>query len=193
MPPNSMPEVEACLQLMPRRVIIDRLIKHFLEELNWISEMIHPTSFLTRYEQWWRSFPGSTVEDLDFCALVLTVCAYSAQYLPSRSLAGPKIHGMLNDTIREHCFDLSKRMSSLCASFPGNRSLARVQHLYYAACYQKNEGRVKDAYYVLGDAIRLAHDLEMHMEYSLSSRVQLNELDKDLRRRAFWNLYIWDR
>ncbi|MCJ1249679.1 hypothetical protein MMC30_006905 [Trapelia coarctata] len=192
-PQNLVPEVEACMQVLPKRFMLDRLVQHFLEEVNWISEMIHPASFLTRYEQWWRSFPGSSVENLDFCVLILTICAYSAQYLPSRSFPATTISGVPHDTIREECFELAARINSLCVSLPGKRSLTCVQYLYYAACYQKNEGRVKDAYYALGDAIRLAHDLRMHMEISPSSRAQMNELEKDLRRRAFWNLYLWDR
>lgn len=92
--------------------------------------MTHPSSFLTRYEQWRGSFPGLSVGNLDFCILILTICAYSAQCLPSRSFPATKIRGVPHNTIREHCYELATRSS---AFLPGKRSLTCVQHLYCIA------------------------------------------------------------
>lgn len=154
--------------------------------------MLHPTTFLTRYEGWWNSSVEDRVHEIEFGVLILRVCAYSAQFLPSRAYTADTICGTSLSKIREHCHKLAIGLSNISES-ARSRSLTSVQHLYFAACYSKNEGRMKEAWFMLGNAIRLAQDLGLHLEPSKSSRQQLDDLEKDMRRRTFWNLYIWDR
>ena len=185
-------EIKKDLQHLPKRPILDCLLQHFFKEVNWIYEMIHPTTFLTHYEGWWNSCLEERVQDIEFGVLILRVCAYSAQFLPSRAYTADTICGTSLSSIREHCHKLATGLSNLCGS-AGSRSLVSVQHLYFAACYSKNEGRMKEAWFMLGNAIRLAQDLGLHLEPSRLSQPQLDDLEKDMRRRTFWNLYIWDR
>lgn len=189
---KNMVEMKRHLRRLPKRLVLDRLLQNFFKEVNWIYEMIHPTTFLTHYESWWHSDMEGWVHDVEFGVLILRVCAYSAQFLPSRAYTADTICGMSLSKIREHCHSLAIDLSNLCDS-ASSPSLTSVQHLYFAACYSKNEGRMKEAWFMLGHAIRLAQDLELHLEPPDSSQPQLDDLEKDMRRRTFWNLYIWDR
>ncbi|KAH7115003.1 fungal-specific transcription factor domain-containing protein, partial [Dendryphion nanum] len=197
-PASVLPEMNECLKLFPKRPILDSLVQLFFQDVNWMYEMIHPALFLGRYEKWWRTVPGSTTESLHLGILILRVCAYSAQFSPAataeaNSVGGNKLLGVSMDKIREHCHGLASRLQRLCEQMSGAKSLTWVQQLFYAACYEKNEGNVKDAWYTLGNAVRVVQDLGMHVEEPHRGRRGMNDLEYDMGRRAFWNLYIWDR
>ena len=95
-------EVKALLKKVPKRAVTDVLIQHFLSEANWIYEMVYPTTFLERYNEWW-SHPCQSVDDLEFAALLLRLCSYSAQFLPSQNYTADSILGTSLSTIREPC------------------------------------------------------------------------------------------
>lgn len=84
-------------------------------------------------------------------------------------------------------------MTGLIKSSGTRPSHLNVLQYFYAACYAKNEGYVKDAWDFLGEAIQLAVDLGMHEEGQQVGGVVLTEFWLEMRRRTFWNLYIWDR
>ena len=155
--------------------------------------MIHPATFLNRYESWWNEAREAHMKDVEFGVLVLRICAYSAQFLPCREYTAETICGVSLSKIREDCHLLAARLSVFCEIASGAESLVSVQHLFFAACYSNNEGRMKNAWYDIGKAIRLAQDLGMHLEIPDKARKHPNDLEKEMRRRAFWNLYIWDR
>jgi hypothetical protein len=197
-PTKLLPEMDECFRLFPKRAILNSLVEHFFRDVNWIYEMMHPTLFLGRYEKWWQCVPGSTSESLQFSILILRVCAYSAQFFPlSTQELGPPgedtLMGVPLDKIRKHCHDLASRLQRLCDQLSGPRSLIWVQQLFYAACYEKNEGNIKDAWFILGYAIRVVQDLGLHVEDTRIVKRHMNDLEYDMGRRAFWNLYIWDR
>ena len=174
-------------------MILDCLIQNFFREVNWIYEMVHASTFLTRYETWWKSFPSSNNEDIEFGALILRLCAYSAQFLPSRTYTADTVGGVSLNSVREHCHCLANELLMVYEPLFEQRSPHSVQQSFFAACYSKNQGRMKEAWFQLGAAIRLAQDLGMHLEPSGPSNSHLNDLEKEMRRRVFWNLYIWDR
>ncbi|KAF2233368.1 hypothetical protein EV356DRAFT_207909 [Viridothelium virens] len=192
-PDRMLPEIRACLDYYPKHSVVNCLIQHFFKEVNWIYEMIHPTLFLNRYEQWWRSFPGSNKESLEFGILILRICAYSAQFIPSKTHTTDELLGIPVDIIRTHCNRLATRLYRVCGELEGPQSLSCVHQLFYHACYVKNEGSIRDAWYALGTAVRVFQDLSVGLEEPLTSQTPINDLEKDMRRRAFWNLYIWDR
>jgi hypothetical protein len=197
-PAKLLPEMNDCFRLFPKRPILNSLVELFFRDVNWIYEMMHPTLFLGRYEKWWRCVPGSTSESLHFSILILRVCAYSAQFFPSSTqetgpLGGDTLLGVPLDKIRKHCHDLASRLQRMCEQLSGPMSLIWVQQLFYAACYEKNEGNIVNAWYTLGYAIRVVQDLGLHVEDTRSEKRDMNDLEYDMGRRAFWNLYIWDR
>jgi hypothetical protein len=197
-PAKLLPEMNTCFQLFPKRPVLNSLVQLFFEKVNWIYEMMHPTLFLGRYEKWWRTVPGSTSESLHFSILILRVCAYSAQFFPVSTvetgiLSENNLLGVPVDRIRGHCHELASRLQRLCEQLSGPKSLIWVQQLFYAACYEQNEGGIKRAWYMLGNAIRVVEDLGLHVEDTSIRKRGMNDLEYDMGRRAFWNLYIRDR
>jgi len=183
-PKQLLPDIKACFNLLPKRRIVDCLVQHFLKEVNWIYELVHSSNLLTRYESWWTALAVNQIEEVEFCVLLLRICAYSAQFLPSRAYTADTICGVSITSIREHCSRVASGLSRVYESTGGPRSLTGVQHLSFAACYLMNEGRMKEAWYVIGDAIRLAQDLGMHLEVTAAATAtqsHFNDLEKEMR------------
>jgi len=72
-------EVTKLLKKVPSRPVTDILIQHFFSEANWIYEMIYATTFTERYNEWWAG-TCRTIDDLEFAALLLRLCCYTAQF-----------------------------------------------------------------------------------------------------------------
>jgi hypothetical protein len=197
-PARLLPEMNECFRLFPKRPILNSLVQFFIQDVNWMYEMMHPTLFLGRYEKWWRTAPGRTAESLHFGILILRICAYSAQFFPRTMTemgaeGENQLLGVSMDKIREHCYSLASRLQRLCSELSGAKSLIWVQQLFYAACFEMNSGNFKKAWFTVGDAVRVLQDLGIHVEEGHRGQADLNGIEHDLGRRAFWNLYIWDR
>ena len=68
-------KIKSLLHKMPPRPVIDVLIQHFFSEASWIYEMIRPTTFTERYNDWWTR-TCQPAGDVEFAALLLrcSVC-----------------------------------------------------------------------------------------------------------------------
>ncbi|KAF2197162.1 hypothetical protein GQ43DRAFT_381618, partial [Delitschia confertaspora ATCC 74209] len=169
---------------LPKRPIINCLIQHFFKEVNWISEMLHPPLFLKRYEQWWKTFPGSS-----YCGYVPSVRNLFRLNLMEK--IGSK--NIPVDTIRVHCKNVAMRLHRVTDQIHSGGSLTSVHHMFYWPCYLKNEGFMADAWYVLGDCIRVSQGIGLHLTGGLDLKYPVNELERDMSRRCFWNLFACDR
>ncbi|KAF2197574.1 hypothetical protein GQ43DRAFT_200015 [Delitschia confertaspora ATCC 74209] len=190
---SALPEIRQCLDILPKRPIINCLIQHFFKEVNWISELLHPPLFLKCYEQWWKTFPGSSVHNLEFGVLILRMCAFSAQFIPSQSFGEDRIQNIPVDTIRIHCKNVARRLHRVTDQIRGGGSLTSVHHMFYWSCYLQNEGSMTDAWYALGDCIRVSREIGLHLTGGLDLKTPVNELERDISRRCFWNLFTCDR
>lgn len=133
------------------------------------------------------------MDSLEFGVLILRICALSAQFIPSRSYGEGRVLGIPVNTVRLHCRNLSQRLQKLTDHIKGAKTLASVQHLFYWCCYLENEGAITDAWYALGDAIRVSQDVGLHLPGCTLLEGSINDVEKDLRRRCFWTLFTWDK
>lgn len=69
-------------------------------------------------------------------------------------------------------------------------SIETVQYKILHGGYLKNYGEIRESWSVLNTAVKDAHEMGLHLK---DPGVPISELDMELRRRTFWNLYIWDR
>ncbi|MCJ1377220.1 hypothetical protein MMC17_000312 [Xylographa soralifera] len=168
-------ELSDALKQMPDRAITDILIQHFLSEANWLYEMIYPTTFLERYNAWW-SRPCQTLDELEFAVLLLRLCAYSSQFLPSKNYTAETILSTPIGTIREQ----------------DKPSITCVHQLFFAACYLKNEGKVKESWNMLGEAIREAYDMGLHLDVPRCNGKTLSQYELEMGKRTYWYLWLWD-
>ncbi|KAI3010085.1 transcriptional regulator family: Fungal Specific TF [Aspergillus niger] len=56
--------VKQVLEKIPPRPILDFLMQYFVDELNWMKQIIHPPSFLTQYQHWWTQLTSEDVPGL---------------------------------------------------------------------------------------------------------------------------------
>jgi hypothetical protein len=179
--------------------VADFLIGMFLREINRVYEMIHPSSFHSRYNEWWvvqenvdGMFDGGiSDEDIDFGLLILRVCLLSAQCLPHSKYP---TSGILEinldlDRIEEWFYSLANEIEK--AQPPEKKpTLITIQHRFYHVCYLRNYAKIRECWSVLSVTVKDAHEMGLHMK---DPGIPLSDLSAELRRRVFWNLYVMDR
>ncbi|KAL8804035.1 MAG: hypothetical protein Q9182_002826 [Xanthomendoza sp. 2 TL-2023] len=190
--PKVTSEVSELLAKVPHRTVTDILIQHFLTEANWIYEMVDPTTFLERYDDWW-SHPCRNAEDVEFAALLLRLCSYTAQFLPSQNYTADTILGASLSTIRQECDANANALASTQFVKLSSISIARIHQLFFRACYLKNEGNVKGSWDVLSEATREAQELGLHLDLRKGQGKFISEYDVEMGKRTYWNLWLWDK
>lgn len=178
-------------RMLPKKSIVDSLIGIFFKEVNRVYEMIYEPIFMRDYELWWSQL-HDTGTNTDFALLILRICILSAQSVKSfDTLSAIKENHHLDDILNSPV-KLEQRLCRIAEDLesrrPRKHSILVVQHMFFHVCYLKNRGHIKDSWLVLADTVREAHEIGLHLE-----RPGVSELDQELWRRAFWNLYVWDR
>ncbi|KAL2373804.1 hypothetical protein RJZ57_001740 [Blastomyces gilchristii] len=178
---------EAVLELFPDRKVVDFLIQYFLQEINWIYEMIYPPTFMERYTSWWLQQAYQESEDIQFGILVLRLCLCSIQLLPHPNYPHERaIQCSLNE-LETRC----QNAASILDSFrPRYSSLTTIQHMFHYASYLTNESKFRETWIVLADIIKEAHILELHLEHP---RIKVSDFEMEMRKRIFGTIYMWDR
>lgn len=169
----------------PERKVVDFLIRHFLEQVNWLYEEIEPQAFLQRYNAWW-SQASQGEEDIQFGVLILRLCVNSLQFLPAHVNA-PQVLRVSLDELEMFC---NYSACLLDGFLPRKTSLLRIQQLLFYIPTLTNVGNSKEAYHTLGEAVKEAREIDLFLE---DKWPPVSEYDRELRRRTFWNLYTWDR
>ncbi len=180
------------LKEMPRRPVTDVLIQHFFSEANWIYEMVYFATFTKRYNEWWAG-PCQSVDDIQFATLLLRLCSYTAQFLPSQNYTADTILGNSLSTLREQCNATAISLTRVSMMEQGLPSITRIHEYFFHACYLKNEGAMKESWDVLGKAIHDAHELGLHLESRKTSGRLVSEYDVEMGKRTYWNLWLWDK
>ncbi|KAI4246683.1 MAG: hypothetical protein LQ352_006330 [Teloschistes flavicans] len=185
-------EVAELLRRMPQRPVTDILIQHFFTEANWIYEMVDPITFLEKYNDWW-SHACRTMEDVEFAALLLRLCSYAAQFLPSQNYTADTVLGNSLADLRKDCDSTANALASSSYVRDASTSIPRIHQLFFRACYLKNEGDMKRSWDVLSEAIKEAQELGLHLELQKGQGKFTSEYDVELGKRTYWNLWLWDK
>ena len=185
-------QITKILKKMPPRSVTDILIQHFFSDANWIYEMVYPTTFTERYNEWWAG-PCKTVDDIQFATLLLRLCSYSAQFLPSQNYTADTVLGNSLSAIREQCHAIAISLTRTPLMNEGLPSITRIHEHFFHACYLKNQGSMKESWNVLGKAIHEAHELGLHLESRRPNGKAVCEYDIEMGKRTYWNLWLWDK
>lgn len=94
--------------------------------------------------------------------------------------------------IRQACDAVADNLAIKCAHHNHKGSLLRVQHLAFAGLKSRCEGCIDKFRDKLKSAIQVAQNIGIDKDTTEISR-DMGELEKEMRRRVFCNLYIWDR
>ena len=131
------------------------------------------------------------VTEVDIAILILRICSYTSQFLPSPGYTIDKIRGVSLDVVRKTCDEAADSLAVISAAANGQGSLVRVQHLAFFGLRCQIEGNTIAFWEVLSRAIRVAQSIGIHSEVARSQQ-GADEIDQDMERRTFFNLYIWD-
>ncbi|KAK1990859.1 hypothetical protein LX36DRAFT_663839 [Colletotrichum falcatum] len=176
---------------MPDRQILDFLVQYYVTEIHWMEQLVHPPWFLAQYQAWWNSDGPSSITDVEFAVLILRVCSHALQFLPSPSYTIDKIRGRSLDGIRDSINDVADKLAAICTRLDGKGSLVRVQHMLFSGLRHQCGGRNRMFWEAFGDAVRVAHRIGIDRT-PVATAPGMNELDKEMRRRVYCNLFIWD-
>ncbi|KAL9065701.1 MAG: hypothetical protein Q9157_007385 [Trypethelium eluteriae] len=131
------------------------------------------------------------VTEVDFAILILRICSYASQFLPSPGYTLDKIRGVLLADVRNTCDETADSLVAISTAADGRGSLTRVQHLAFSGLRYQIEGKTIASWEVLSHVIRVAQRVGIHSD-ATRSRQGMDEIDREMERRTFCNLYIWD-
>ncbi|KAF7538426.1 hypothetical protein G7054_g2971 [Neopestalotiopsis clavispora] len=188
------------LERMPARPVFDFLTQFFMSEVNWMSQLLHTPSFMSYYESWWNRRPSFVrpeasslaIADVDFAVLVLFMCGFATQSLPSPSYLVDKVRGMPLAQIKDICVNVGHSLSAILATLAPMGSIFRVQQICFSGLMSAYEGRMMDSCKMLDSAARMAEGLGYFQIVPVMAEGGSDELECEMRRRALCNLYIWD-
>ncbi|RYP58217.1 hypothetical protein DL769_009054 [Monosporascus sp. CRB-8-3] len=178
---------------MPNRPILDFLVRYFVAEVSWMDQLIYPPWFLEHYQKWWGMDRTSTACEIEFAVLFLRICSYASQFLPSPTYTIDSIRGVPLADIRKSCDGVADALTPICTQLDARGSLIRVQHVAFAGLRSLCQGRTNAHWEALSCAVRVAQRIGLHVDTTSSfSSLSMDELEKEMRRRTFCNLYVWD-
>jgi hypothetical protein len=157
-----------------------------------MEQLIHPPWFLSQYQQLWSVEKLSSVFHVEFMVLVMRICSYASQYLPSPSHPIDRIRGIFLADIRTLCDEIAEILANICLQLNPYGSLLRMQHLAFLGLRVQCEGRNVAFWEILSNIALIAQRAGLHRRHT-SRMPEMHELGKEMRRRVFCNLYIWDR
>lgn len=93
--------------------------------------------------------------------------------------------------IDKSCEETANRLSAVACQHDGRGCWVRVQHTTFLALKFQTEGKMTDSWAALSHAVRAAQNDGMDQDKPSPGR-RLNELHKEMRRRTYCYLYVWD-
>ena len=157
-----------------------------------MKQLVHAPSFLICYQQWWLKDRPLSIADVEFAVLILRICSYSAQFLPSPSHTVGRIDASSLPEIRNLCADVGNGLARACVTLDWKGSLVRVQHLLFAAIKSSCEGRTDQFWEGIASACQAAQKAGIQRD-SPDPGNNSWELEKEMRRRVFCSLFALDR
>ncbi|KAL4954298.1 hypothetical protein BDW69DRAFT_183667 [Aspergillus filifer] len=185
-------KIQCDLARIPSREILDFIIQYFVSELNWMKQLVHVPSFLTHYQRWWTDLNHLNTSNTEFAVLVLRICEYATQFLPSPSHPDDSIHRLPLSDIRGTCTKLADSLSEACLTLDWKGSLVRVQHILFAALSSSCEGRTDKFWEGIASASRAAQKAGVHTAAAVPNSVGASGFEREMQMRTFCNLYLLD-
>ncbi|KAK4671973.1 LOW QUALITY PROTEIN: hypothetical protein QC764_610370 [Podospora pseudoanserina] len=189
--PESTDDVHRILERIPDRQILDFLVQYFRTEVNWMEHLVHIPSFYPQYQAWFALEQITTVAEVDFAILVLRLCSYTLQFLPSPFYTLDKIRGVLLAEIRTCCDETADSLASISTQTDSRGSLVRTQSLAFYALQCQMEGKTRGFWEALSRAIRVGQDAGIHCD-AVSHHKGIDRVEREMRRRTYCNLFVWD-
>ncbi|RDW68008.1 hypothetical protein BP6252_09404 [Coleophoma cylindrospora] len=192
------------LGLLPSKQITKELVSNYFVEANWYFLVLETFYFNQLHETWSESknkgLNHMPLQMQHFTPLLCQVLAVSLQFLP---LDRPCAEALRLENL-EAADQLSYRYSAAGAELMSalgrhQSSVVAVQHDLMRSLWLKNRSRGTESWYALGDAIKQAQDLGLHLQScipqseSIDLEKTLSNLWYDEYKRRLWiTLFVWD-
>lgn len=184
--------VQASRAISPRPYT-DMLLKNFFDNVNYHYGILHQPSFMAVYVDWWSQRRDAqslrSPLALGLTCLILRICANSTQFLSPHSSSQLELD--LGDSIQnlsKTYHDAAQTISSFLS--PGTGGLLNAQQLFLAATWHKGQADFVRSWHELGAAVRQSQEIGIDRDVFSD---ELNEFDREIRRRLWCALYTWDR
>ncbi|KAL4791747.1 fungal-specific transcription factor domain-containing protein [Aspergillus venezuelensis] len=180
-------EMYNALQTIPPKHYTDILIGHFLDHTNYHYYSLYPPAFRQDYVAWWSAKESGLPLTPEFTCLLLRVCACSAPYLDEDIRRTLEIE--LGSDIEQLSFLYHRTAKQLSDTIKPGKDFVQVQQLFLTAQWFKTEALFVESWHALGVAIHEAQEQGMHKS---SSGSKFSDFDREMRRRLWSILYVWD-
>ncbi|KAK4144755.1 fungal-specific transcription factor domain-containing protein [Dichotomopilus funicola] len=163
------------------------LVDNWLNGANHQYYALYPPEFRTQYDGWWTAPRNKATPELT--SLILRVCACSLHFIIDDNVR-VRLERELNTdvlTLADRMHAAAEKLSTTIP--PGKGGLVNVQQLFLTAFWLKSAEKWTEAWHALGRAIRAANEIGLHQD---SFSEGLSEYDREMRRRVWVILYLWD-
>lgn len=120
------------------------------------------------------------------------MCCYASLFLPSPSHTIDSVKGVSLVNIRRSCEEVIKALLPISRQLDPRGSLVRVQYIAFAGLASISVGPMDAFWEHVSCASRVAQQIGLHLDSVLWPE-SMDGIEKEMRRRMFCNLYVWDR
>jgi hypothetical protein len=165
----------------------DCLVDNWLNGANHQYYALYPPEFRTQYDGWWATPRNKVTPELT--SLILRVCACSLHFIIDDNVR-VRLETDLDTDVLTFADRMHAAAQKLGASIPlGKGGLVHVQQLFLTAFWFKSAEKWAEAWNALSRAIPAANEIGLHQD---SSSEGMSEYDREMRRRMWVILYLWD-
>ncbi|KAK3299983.1 uncharacterized protein B0H64DRAFT_414142 [Chaetomium fimeti] len=163
------------------------LVDNWLNGANHQYYALYPPEFRTQYDGWWATPRNKVTPELT--SLILRVCACSLHFIIDDNVR-VRLETDLDTDVLTFADRMHAAAQKLGASIPlGKGGLVHVQQLFLTAFWFKSAEKWAEAWNALSRAIPAANEIGLHQD---SSSEGMSEYDREMRRRMWVILYLWD-
>ncbi|KAK9431259.1 fungal-specific transcription factor domain-containing protein [Lipomyces doorenjongii] len=182
-PKTKLPAVNRLLRTLPPRPYADLLIQIFFQQEN-LYQALNEVKFWEDVTAWWEHYDRTTWDAVETACLMFRVLATALYFIPQEHVETVK---QIDNSVDVLARDYHAVAVELADMLPD--SYGKVVEYVLRAAWYKYDLRMKDSWYCIGQAIRMAQEINLHVE----PLNQAPTFDREKRRRLWWLLYYWDR
>lgn len=205
--PIPTPEIQHLLQYLPDVQSGNLMIDAFFKEVNWRYGLREKWLSITCSQMWselQNPSPSHQLNPYWLCLFFsILACSQSLESLPPNarqpSTYDSDTYYLCALTARriaeDRYFSSSNTTLGLGAprSSPADGCLFGCLAIPLLCDFLSARGRMSEAWKLMGDGVRVAQSIGLHRDPGSPVWQEMPEEERDLRRRAWWGLYIWDR
>ncbi|KAK4062136.1 uncharacterized protein Triagg1_10011 [Trichoderma aggressivum f. europaeum] len=186
--PGRSPHLQKAFQVLPSRSCVDALVDNFLNFVNFRYYIVHPVMFRREYQDWCSRAYNDNHVDLHWTALLLMVCACSAQY-PSDALrrALEAEQGLPVHQLSEKYHETGRKVATRISA--GKYDIHAIQTYLHSSLWFKARVRYPECRRDLATAVQIASKMDINHEENTSL---LFEYNLEMGSRAWVIICAWD-